>query len=225
MFLDFFELFYSRPRFYNADSNSLSSSHRSTMTRHQVLCSLCSRPRRWRLAIWRHEPLPLVTPSLDIVFLVEHELISSSLDTFSSSSTNWFPDIIRHHSTRFPRRAQTDFLMSSLDTFSSSSTNWFPDIIRHHSTRFPRRARTDFLMSSLDTFSSSSTNWFPDYIIRHHSTRFPRRARTSKQSQRAFLKAWLTRGHLASPAMSIFYLVLVPRWLPPPSPTSSSSPS
>ena len=196
------------------------------MTRHQVLCSLCSRPRRWRLAISRHEPLPLVTPSLDIVFLVEHELISryhqTSLDTFSSSSTNWFPDVITRHvflvEHELISRLSSD-ITRHVFLVEHELISWC-----HHSTRFPRRARTDFLMSSLDTFSSSSTNWFPD-IIRHHSTRFPRRARTSKQSQRAFLKAWLTRGHLASPAMSIFYLVLVPRWLPPPSPTSSSSPS
>ena len=195
MFLDF-ELFYSRPRFNNADSNS---------------------------------PTPELITSIDhdtSPGAVQPVLPSSTMTT--GHLTPWAVaagDTIARH--LFPRRARTYFLMSSLDTFSSSSTNWFPDIIRHHSTRFPRRARTDFLMSSLDTFSSSSTNWFPDYIIRHHSTRFPRQARTSKQSQRAFLKAWLTRGHLASPAMSIFYcnLVLVPRWLPPPSPTSSSSPS
>ena len=221
MFLDF-ELFYSRPRFNNADSNSptpeliTSIDHdtspgavqpvlpSSTMTTGHltpwavaagdtIARHLFPRRARTYFIITRH------------VFLVEHELIS------------WC-----HHSTRFPRRARTDFqIIIRHHTFSSSSTN----SRCHHSTRFPRRARTDFLMSSLDTFSSSSTNWFPDYIIRHHSTRFPRQARTSKQSQRAFLKAWLTRGHLASPAMSIFYLVLVPRWLPPPSPTSSSSPS
>ena len=155
MFLDF-ELFYSRPRFNNADSNSptpeliTSIDHdtspgavqpvlpSSTMTTgHLTAMSRC----RW----WHHRST-----------------------SFSSSSTNLF----HHHSTRFPRRARSNFLMTSLDTFSSSSTNWFPDIIRHHSTRFPRRAR----------------NWFPDYIIRHHSTRFPRQARTSKQMSTSLFK-------------------------------------
>ena len=213
MFLDF-ELFYSRPRFNNADSNSptpeliTSIDHdtspgavqpvlpSSTMTTGHltpwavaagdtIARHLFPRRARTYFIITRH------------VFLVEHELIS------------WC-----HHSTRFPRRARTDFQISS-------------DITRHVFLVEHELISWCHLMSSLDTFSSSSTNWsrFPDYIIRHHSTRFPRQARTSKQSQRAFLKAWLTRGHLASPAMSIFYLVLVPRWLPPPSPTSSSSPS
>ena len=64
-----------------------------------------------------------------------------------------------HHSTRFPRRARTDFQISSDITrhvflVEHELISWC-----HHSTRFPRRARTDFLMSSLDTFSSSSTNF------------------------------------------------------------------
>ena len=175
MFLDF-ELFYSRPRFNDADSNSptpklITSIDHDTSPGAVLPVLPSSTMTTGHLTPWAVAAGDTITRH---VFLVEHELIS------------------RYHQT-------------SLDTFSSSSTNWFPDVITRHV----------FLVEH------ELISWC------HHSTRFPRQARTSKQSQRAFLKAWpwLTRGHLASPAMSIFYLVLVPRWLPPPSPTSSSSPS
>ena len=149
MFLDF-ELFYSRPRFNNADSNSptpeliTSIDHdtspgavqpvlpSSTMTTGHltpwavaagdtIARHLFPRRARTYFIITRH------------VFLVEHELIS------------WC-----HHSTRFPRRARTDFQISSDITrhvflVEHELISWC-----HHSTRFPRRARTDFLIISSD---------------------------------------------------------------------------
>ena len=177
------------------------------MTRHQVLCSRCSRPRRWRLAIWRHEPLPLVTPSLDIFFLVEHELISSSLDTFSSSSTNWFPDVITRHVFLVEHELISRYHQTSLDTFSSSSTNWFPDVITRHVFLVEHELISWlYHQTSLDTFSSSSTNF----------------ETKSTSLFKGLVDPPVTKLRLRCPSSTWSWS---PRWLPPPSPTSSSSPS
>ena len=182
MFLDF-ELFYSRPRFNNADSNSptpeliTSIDHdtspgavqpvlpSSTMTTGHltpwavaagdtIARHLFPRRARTYFIITRH------------VFLVEHELISRYYQIITRHVFLVEHELISwcHHSTRFPRRARTDFQISSDITrhvflVEHELISWC-----HHSTRFPRRARTDFQISS--------------EFFRHHSTRFPRRART-----------------------------------------------
>ena len=147
MFLDF-ELFYSRPRFNNADSNSptpeliTSIDHDTSPGAVQpVLPSVDSTMTTGHLTPWavaagdtiarhlfprRARTYFIITRH---VFLVEHELIS------------WC-----HHSTRFPRRARTDFLISS-------------DITRHVFLVEHELISWLYHQTSLDTFSSSSTNF------------------------------------------------------------------
>ena len=218
MFSDF-ELFYSRPRFNinNADSNSptpkliTSIDHdtspgavqpvlpSSTMTTGHltpwavaagdtIARHLFPRRAQTYFIITRH------------VFLVEHELISryhqSSLDTFSSSSTNWFPDVIT------PRRARTDFLMSSL-LVEHELISWLSsDITRHvFLVKHELRNKSTSLFKGLVDPRSSS------FACDVHLLPGPGPALTSAAISDKFVVAFLSYNFWTSPSQSSYSYV------------------
>ena len=80
--------------------------------------------------------------------------------SFSSSSTNWFPDVITRHVFLVEHELISRYHQTSLDTFSSSSTNWFHDVITRHVFLVEHELISWlYHQTSLDTFSSSSTNF------------------------------------------------------------------